>query len=65
MQLLVMLLEWLMFFLLHAFKQPLELPGDNIKQPLRCIHTWHLAIDLLCSIWYNGANVSLMRQRVE
>lgn len=42
--LLVMLGEYFIFRLLHAFKQPLELPCDNIKQPLRCIHTQRLLL---------------------
>lgn len=42
--LLVMLVEQFIFRLLNAFKQPLELPSDNIKQPLRCIHTQRLLL---------------------
>lgn len=42
--LLVMLVEQFIFRLLHAFKQPLELPSDNIKQPLRCSHTRRLLL---------------------
>lgn len=41
---LVMLVEQFIFRLLNAFKQPLELPSDNIKQPLRCIHTRRLLL---------------------
>lgn len=37
--LLVMLVEEFIFLLLYAFKQPLELPSDNIKQGLRCTQT--------------------------
>ena len=34
-----MLVEEFIFLLLYAFKQPLELPSDNIKQGLRCTQT--------------------------
>lgn len=41
---LVMLVEEFIFHLCQAFKQTLELPRDNMKQQLRCIHTWHLLL---------------------
>lgn len=50
---LVMLVEEFIFLLLHAFKQTLELPGDNIKQPLRCICTWRSL--LISSTLYSTA----------